>query len=70
MIIWDRFFGTFERETQTVVFGLTKNIKTFNPLRVAFQEFVAIGRDLVTARSGREALGFLFRHPGWHPEAS
>lgn len=35
LIIWDRLFGTFEREDEPVVYGLTKKIDTFNPLRVA-----------------------------------
>src|SRR6185436_19175726 len=29
-IIWDRLFGTFEPETERVVYGLTKDIHTFN----------------------------------------
>ena len=37
LIVWDRLFGTFERERadDPVVYGLTKNIETFNPLRIA-----------------------------------
>ncbi len=31
LIIWDRLFGTFEREDEPVRYGLTKNIDTFNP---------------------------------------
>jgi sterol desaturase/sphingolipid hydroxylase (fatty acid hydroxylase superfamily) len=30
LIIWDRLFGTFEPEDERVVYGLTKNIDTFN----------------------------------------
>src|ERR1022692_3172593 len=33
LIIWDRLFGTFEPEGDRVVYGLTRNIKTFNPFR-------------------------------------
>ena len=67
LIIWDRLFGSFEPEGERVVYGLTKNIHTFNPLRVAFGEFTAIGRDLTSARSARDALCFLFAGPGWRP---
>src|SRR6476661_8169716 len=38
LIIWDRLFGTFEREGEPVVYGLTKNIDTFNPVRVITNE--------------------------------
>jgi sterol desaturase/sphingolipid hydroxylase (fatty acid hydroxylase superfamily) len=65
LIVWDRLFGTFEPEGERVTYGLTRNINTFNPVRVAFGEFVAIWHDLRTARNWREACGFLFRGPGW-----
>ncbi|ORV53811.1 C-5 sterol desaturase [Mycolicibacter engbaekii] len=67
LIVWDRLFGTFEPENEPAVYGLTKNIDTFNPLRVATHEYVAIWRDLKTARSWRAVLGHLFRGPGWQP---
>ena len=38
LIIWDKCFGTFEPEREPVVYGLTKNIDTFNPARVATHE--------------------------------
>src|SRR4029077_14412442 len=38
LIVWDRLFGTFEREDETVVYGLTKNINTYNPFRIASHE--------------------------------
>jgi hypothetical protein len=67
LIVWDRWFGTFEPERERPVYGLTRNIGTHNPLRVAFGEYAAIGRDLRSARSAREWLGYLFGHPGWRP---
>ena len=35
LIVWDKLFGTFEPEDETVVYGLTKNINTFNLAKVA-----------------------------------
>ena len=32
LILWDRLFGTFEEEDEPVVYGLTSNIDTFNPV--------------------------------------
>ena len=49
LIVWDRLFGTFEPERERVRYGLTTNIETFNPLRVAFHEYVAIWRDVRAA---------------------
>ncbi|MBU3063028.1 sterol desaturase family protein [Nocardia sp. NEAU-G5] len=68
LIIWDRLFGTFEPEGERVVYGLTKNIETFNPLRVATHEFAAILGDLRRAHSWGAAFGYVFRGPGWSPE--
>ena len=63
-IVWDRLFGTFEPETERVVFGLTTNIDTYNPLRVAFHEYAAIGRDLRTVSTLRDRYTVLFGTPG------
>ena len=69
LIVWDRLFGTFEAENERVVYGLTKNINTFNPARVAFGEFIAIGRDVASARNWRDRFGYAFRGPGWQPHS-
>jgi sterol desaturase/sphingolipid hydroxylase (fatty acid hydroxylase superfamily) len=68
LIVWDKLFGTFEPEDERVRYGLTKNITTFNPLRIAYHEFALIGRDVVRAKSWRHRAGYVLRHPGWTPE--
>jgi sterol desaturase/sphingolipid hydroxylase (fatty acid hydroxylase superfamily) len=67
LIVWDRLFRTFEPEGERVVYGLTKNIETYNPLRVATHEYVALWRDLRTAGCWRDRAGFLLHGPGWSP---
>ena len=67
LIIWDRLFGTFQGEAEPVRYGLTKNLTTHHPVRVAFHEYAAIGHDLRHARGWRERMGYLFRGPGWAP---
>lgn len=67
-IIFDRIFGTFTPETARPTYGLTRNIHTFNPLRVAFHEWHAISRDVRTAGSWRHRLGYTLGPPGWTPE--
>ena len=64
-IIWDRLFGTFEPETERVRYGLTTNIETHNPLKVATHEDAAIVRDVREADSWSDRLGYMFRGPGW-----
>jgi sterol desaturase/sphingolipid hydroxylase (fatty acid hydroxylase superfamily) len=70
LIVWDRLFGSFEPEGERVVYGLTTNIRTFNPVRVATHEFAAIWRDVRRAGTWRDRAGYLFRGPGWAPEVT
>jgi sterol desaturase/sphingolipid hydroxylase (fatty acid hydroxylase superfamily) len=69
---WDRMFGTFaqEREDDPPKYGLIHDIDTYNPLRIAFHEWVALFRDLLRARTAREAIGYLFGPPGWRPDGT
>jgi hypothetical protein len=70
LMIWDRLFGTFvaERDEEPVRYGLVHNIETFNPIRIAFHEWSAIARELLAARSLREAIGLVFGPPGWRAD--
>lgn len=70
LIVWDRLFGTFEPETAAPHYGLTKNVRSYNPVYLAFHEFAAILRDLRRAPDGRTALAYLFAPPGWSPDGS
>ncbi len=70
LIIWDRLFGTFQQEENRPTYGLTKNLSTYNPFRVAFHEWADIARDVRQAGSLRNALGYLFGPPGWSPDGS
>jgi len=66
-VMWDRIFGTFEPEGERVRYGLTRNLTTFNPVRVAFHEYAALGRDLRATRSWRARWNLLMRGPGYEP---
>lgn len=69
-IIWDRLFGTFEVESEPVVYGLTKDIKTFNLVQIGFHEVAAIARDVRRAPGLRAKLGYMFAPPGWSHDGS
>ncbi|WP_404867882.1 sterol desaturase family protein [Kitasatospora griseola] len=68
LILWDRLFGTFEPEGERVRYGLTKNIDTYNILRVQTHELVAIARDVRGARNWSDRFGHVLRGPGWTPK--
>ena len=71
LIIFDRLFGTYveERADEPCRYGLVKPLRSHNPLWIAFHEWVAMAKDVASARSLREALGFMFGPPGWRPDA-
>ena len=69
LIVWDRLFGTYAPERARVVYGLTKNITSFNPFVIAFHEYAAIAREVALARRWRDRFGILWHGPAWHPRA-
>jgi len=71
-IVWDRLFGSFVAEDRSdpCRYGITRNLGTFNPLKVAFHEWLAIAGDLLAARSWRDRLLFMVAPPGWSPDGS
>ena len=71
-IVWDKMFGSFvpEDENEKPRYGIVKNLATFNPFKVAFHEFIGIAKDLKSARSLREVVGYIFAPPGWSPDGS
>ena len=71
LIIWDKWFGTFEPEDEEKpVYGLINNIGTFNPVKIATHEWVAIIKDWLRADSWTERIKYLFLPPGWTPDGS
>ena len=64
-IIWDKMFGTFEPEDEAVDYGLTKNIHTYNPVRIAFHEWASMLKDAWNANTWRGRFGYLLMPPGW-----
>ncbi|MCE3279734.1 MAG: fatty acid hydroxylase [Bacteroidetes bacterium] len=71
-IIWDRLFGTFQEEDKNdaVVFGLTENIKTYNPFKMVFHEWIGIFKDLQKPSSFKAKLMYVFGPPGWSHDGS
>ncbi len=66
-IIWDRLFGTFEPERAEPVYGITKPLASWNPVRANLHVFQDIGRHWVAATSWRDRWRAVFAHPGWRP---
>ena len=64
LIIWDRWFGSFEPEQEPCVYGLTTNIDSYNPLRIAFHEWISMWEELQRSHSLRGKVIAVFGNPG------
>lgn len=65
-IIWDKFFGTFEPEKEKPVYGLVKNIETYNPLKIAFTEWYEMIIDFFLSKTTiKNKFKYLIKPPGW-----
>lgn len=67
LIVWDRLFGTFQKEEEPVTYGLIENIRTYNVFRVAFHEWIAMFKDAFAATHLLDKLRTFIKPPGWLP---
>lgn len=67
LIIWDRLFGTFERESEKVVYGLTHTLESFDPLTLQICHYQYMVGLLRQSKSWSERFNILFKGPGWGP---
>lgn len=67
LIIWDRMFGTFEAESEQVVYGLTHPINTFQPFQVQLAHYIHIWKTFWEMKGLKNKLSVIFKGPGWEP---
>ncbi len=65
LIVWDRLFGTYVRETRPPTYGTLTPLASWNPLWAQFQPFIALMRRTRQARSWRDAVKMWLMPPGW-----
>lgn len=64
LIIWDRMFGTFEPEVETVRYGISKPVNSFNPITVTFAEWKDMFKEVTRPNlSWRQRWRCLFAPP-------
>ncbi len=63
-IFWDRIFGTYQKEEEQAVYGLTHNItEKANPLVLNFHEYADMWEDIKSAKSIKRKLFYIFGDP-------
>jgi len=68
-IVWDRMFGTFQKELVKPTYGITRPTDTFNPVHAQWKPVVDLWNDLKRIPNWRDRLRFLFAAPGWYPDS-
>ena len=68
-IVWDRMFGTFQKELVKPTYGITRPTDTFNPVHAQWKPVVDLWNDLKRIPNWRDRLRFLIAAPGWYPDS-
>lgn len=68
-IIWDKLFGTFQEEREDVpaVYGITRPVRTWNPLKINFQHLALMISDSWRAQSWKDKARVWYKPTGWRP---
>lgn len=70
-IFWDKLFGTFQKEEEKVVYGLTTNLdEPHHPVKTIFHEWFSIGKDLKKPAPLKAKFMYVFGPPGWSHDGS
>ncbi len=67
-IIWDRMFGTYQPESERVVYGLTIPIETNNPIKVNFNEPLYLIKGFIKKKGLYSKVKWLFGTLAIKPE--
>jgi len=51
LMIWDHFFGTYQKEDEKVIYGIDRDINTNNPFKINFVEYGLIWKEIKQAKS-------------------
>lgn len=68
LIIWDRLFGTFQKEEEKVVYGITTPAQCWDPVSAHLRPFTNIWHDWQLIKEWPDKIRLLFMKPGWLPE--
>ena len=68
-IFWDKLFGTFQEELDDVppVYGVTRPVRTWNPIKINFMHLWLLIKDAWRANSWKDKLRIWFMPLGWRP---
>jgi sterol desaturase/sphingolipid hydroxylase (fatty acid hydroxylase superfamily) len=66
-IIWDRLFGSYQDETETIYYGITIHPKSWDPTIINFHWYAVLWNDMMLADHWVDKIKLWFMPPGWRP---
>lgn len=67
LIIFDRWFGTFQAEDEEVVYGITKQTNSWNPVWVNFEYWIDLFKEAFRVHTIKNFILMMVKAPGWKP---
>lgn len=69
-ILWDKIFGSFQEEKRdvTTVYGVSQQLKSWNPIWANFQVYTNLWQDMMHTKSWSNKVKVWLMPPGWRPE--
>jgi sterol desaturase/sphingolipid hydroxylase (fatty acid hydroxylase superfamily) len=64
-VILDRLLGTFQKEEERAIVGLTTPFHSYNPLLTQIHGFIWLGERMRSADRWQDKLAYLWRPPEW-----
>jgi alkylglycerol monooxygenase len=68
-IFWDKWFGTYQEELSNVppVYGITRPVRTWNPIKINFQHVWLLVKDAWRTNSWKDKFALWFKPTGYRP---
>ncbi|KYG72747.1 sterol desaturase [Roseivirga echinicomitans] len=66
-IVWDKLFGTFKAEEERPIYGITKNLNSWNPVWANMAHYSDMWLDIKSIPKLGDKIRYVFEKPGWLP---
>ena len=67
LIIWDKLFGTFQKEEEEVYYGITTPLASWNPIWANFHYWVVLWDTAKKSANLSDKIKVFIKPPGWYP---
>jgi alkylglycerol monooxygenase len=68
LVLWDRWFGTFQEEREPCVYGTRGALNSWDPLWANAEVYWGLAKDSYATRRWSDKLRVWLKPPGWQPD--